>query len=490
MSEPKRLHPITYLSKIFKSVKDNVLTVVLAGFLFLKNGFNLNDIGDLIFPGILLIFAVVSIVLGIIEALTTTYWISDDKLFVKNGILSVSTKEFYIARIQSVETTRNIVNQLFGGVILDIKTPGDGVKLDSISKQAADELTHYLETRKNNLGDAVEEVHQASAFESYYRLQLKDIMLMSVTSGAMGTVLAVVFGLYSQVDEILHISDRLAPIQQEIGSSFSSIALLVMMALLLSYITGIFVTALKYFNYELTYDGERLRIRYGLFEVKERIVIVKQIQAVEEKKSFLRQWLGYTSFRVTITSDAALESEDENVLGQIEVLPFIKRKEGLAVMAQLVPDYYYNEVDRVIPRRSLRRYIQWHWLVIIIATALVQYYFFNQAWMIGIVLLILTFIAGWMRYRYSGYVIQDDQITVRETGLFASSIYHLKEDRLISIHVTDHYFLENARLASIVLRVSAGSLFTDASLKLVERTDAERIYDWFIEKEVRQYEES
>ncbi|TDL96821.1 hypothetical protein ERX27_07275 [Macrococcus brunensis] len=490
MSETRRLHPITYLSKIFKSVKDNFLTILLAGFLFLKNGFNLNDIGDLIFPGILLFFAVISIVLGIIEALTTTYWIADDKLFVKSGILSVTTKELYIARIQSVETTRNIVNQIFGGVILDIKTPGDGIKLDTISKRAADELTHYLETRKNNLGDAVEEVHQPSAFQSYYQLKFKDIMLMSVTSGAMGTVLAVVFGLYSQVDEILHISERLSPLQKEIGSSFYSIAVTVILGLLLSYIIGIFVTALKYFNYELTYDGERLKIRHGLFEVKERIVVVKQIQAVEEKKSFLRQWLGYTSFRVTITSDAALESEDDNVLGQIDVLPFIKRKEGLQVMAQLVPDYYYNEVERIIPKRSLRRYIQWYWLVIIVATGLVQYYLFDKAWIFGVVLLILTFISGWMRYRYSGYEIQDNQITVRETGLFSSTIYQLKEDRLISVHVTDHYFLEKAHLASIVLRVSAGSLFTDASLKLVERADAERIYDWFLEKEVRQYEES
>ncbi|WP_165980751.1 PH domain-containing protein [Macrococcus carouselicus] len=493
MSEHRKLHPITYLSKIFKVVKDNILTLVFALFLVMKNGFKFEDIGDLIFPGILLLSAVIGIVIAVVEAVTTTYWIEDDKLFVKSGWLSVTTKELYIGRIQSIEATRNIVNQVFGGVILEVKTPGEGVKLDTISQTSAEALTHYLETRKQNLAEGTETVEHDQlkpSFEVYYQLKLKDIMLMSVTSGAMGTVLAVVFGLYTQIDEVLNISERLKPLQNQVAGSWLSIAVAVVSILVISYVIGIFVTALKYFNYELTYDGERLKIRHGLFEVKERIIVVKQIQAVEENKSFLRQWLGFTSFSAIITSDSAIESEEENIFGKVDILPFVTRKEGKKVMTQLVPDYYYNEVNRVIPLRSFRRYFQFSWLFIIIVTGLVQYYLFDKAWVAGLVFLAITFVSAWMRYKHSGYIIRNNQITVRETGLFSSTIYQLQEDKLISIHVKDHYFLKKAQLATVELRVSAGSIFTTATLHLMDRQDAEAIYDWFMQKEVRQYEES
>ncbi|GGB12593.1 hypothetical protein ERX37_10355 [Macrococcus hajekii] len=495
MSEPKKLHPITYLSKIFKVGKDNLLTLFFAFFLIAKNGFNFEGFGDLILPVILLLSAVVGIIFALIEAFTTTYWVDEDKLVVKSGLLSTTTKEIYIARIQSVEATRNIVNQIFGGVILDIKTPGDGVKLDTISQYEADELTHFIETRKESMTsvqadeeDSIQEPRKG--FDSFYQLKLKDIMLMSMTSGAMGTVLAVVFGLYSQLDDILDISARLEPLQKQIASGWLSIVLTVLVSLIISYIIGIFVTAVKYFNYELTYDGERLKIRHGLFEVKERIIVVNQIQAIEEKKSFLRQWLNYTSFSAVITSDSSLEEGEDDIFGRIDILPFVKRNEGLKAMAQLIPDYYYRDVEAIIPKRALRRYFQVPWLIIILVTGIVQYYLFDKAWLIGIVFLVITFISAWMRYKYSGYRIDDNQITVRESGLVSSTIYQLQEDKLISVHMKDHYFLERAYLASIELRVSAGSIFTTATLKLIEQKDAEKIYNWFMEKEVAEYEES
>lgn len=41
-------------------------------------------------------------------------------------------------RIQSLDTTQGLINQLVGGVRLQIKTPSDGIELETISKQQSE----------------------------------------------------------------------------------------------------------------------------------------------------------------------------------------------------------------------------------------------------------------------------------------------------------------------------------------------------------------
>lgn len=489
MFKPTKLHPITYLSKIFKALKDNIFSLGIALFLSLKNGFDINHISDFIVPALLL-FAVLSIVRAVIESLRTTYWIEDDKLILKSGVLSTHVKELYISRIQSIELTKNIVNQIFGGVIVEIKTPGDGIKLDTISKRSAEALTHYLEGQKHSIEIETEdaELEQSdSLFNTVYHLKTQDILLMSITSGAMGTVLAVIFGLYSQIDELFDLSFIFRPIEEMFTNGWLVFTVIAIAAIIISYVIGIFVTALKYFNYQLMFDGQRLKIKYGLFEVKEKMLVVDQIQAVSEEKSWIRHLLSYTSFKVITTSDADFDDEDSNILGEVEVLPFIRQQEGLVVMKQLIPGYDYSDVNYVIPKRSLRRYFQWPALIAVMITAVVQHYWFDRMWIVGIVILALLFLASWLRYRYSGYNITAEQLTIKTAGLWSSETTMVKEDKVIEVAVVDHFFTKRARLANVSVKTAAGILSSETKLNLVEAQDAEKIYRWLMEKEERQY---
>lgn len=490
MFEPTKLHPITYLSKIFKALKDNVFSIGIALFLGLKNGIDIDHIGDIIFPLILLLLTLVSVVKAVIESIRTTYWIEDDKLVLKSGVLSTHIKELYISRIQSIEMTKNIINQIFGGVIVEIKTPGDGIKLDTVSKQSAEALTRYLEQQKQSIeieSDDITAIDESSNFDMVYQLKSRDILLMSVTSGAMGTVLAVIWGLYGQIDELFDLSFIFEPIKNMFENEIIVFSIIPIVTIIISYIIGIFVTALKYFNYQLMYDGERLKIKYGLFEVKEKMLVVQQIQAVSEENSFLRQLIGYTSYKVKTTSDADFDEEDVNLFGVVEVLPFIRRREGRAVMEQLIPHYNYSDVERVIPGRALRRYIQWPLLFVIVLSGLIQYYLFDRMWIVGIVLGFFVILSSWMRYKYSGYRLSGDQLTMRTVGLLMRKTVMMKEDKIIEVALVDHYFTRRAKLATIKVKTAAGSISSETKLSHVDVNDAERIYQWLMDKEEQQY---
>lgn len=157
-------------------------------------------------------------------------------------------------------------------------------------------------------------------------------------------------------------------------------------------------------------------------------------------------------------------------------------------MERLIPSYRCNEVKRLIPKRSLRRYVQWPALFVITASSIIQHYLFDKAWMACLAFLCIILLSSYMKYRFSGFVIEGDQITVKEVGLFSSKTRMIKEDKLIAVHLLDNYFLRNAQLKNVELQNSAGSINMTTSLKLVDTADAEVIYSWFMHKEDEQYE--
>lgn len=497
MFSPQKLHPISYLSKVFKAIKDNILQIGLASFLFFKDGipksFSWAMIGELLLPIALFVFALITIIIAVVDTIRTRYWIENDQLMVRTGLFSTKVKSLYISRIQTVETTQNIINQLFGGVILNVKTAGDGVTLDTIAVDDAQALKDYLETKKYDLNqdsnqsmeeDVAKSHGGRSVFNEVYQLKSKDILLMSITGGAMGTVLAILLGIYSQLSEVFNVDKYLDPIAKQVANDVVFLVLIGIVLVIFSYIIGIFITALKYYHYELSYDGERLKIKHGLLERKEQIVIVKQIQSISERKSFLRQLLGFTSFKATIQSEDVSSENTSNLLGRVEILPFVKRKEGLDVMKRLIPSYSYEEVTPVIPKRSYRRYVQWYVLLVVIVTSIVQYYWWNYTWIVGGIITLLIFLSGYIRYKYAGYRLERNQLTIRSIGIFGSHTHFIKEEQIIEVALLDHYFMNRANLMHLNVSNSAGMMKESVGLKMMDRKDAQTIYDWFKRKEI------
>lgn len=499
-STKKSLHYSTYLSNFLKSMKSNILPLGVGLFIMLKDGFSIAAIKDNGFIFIILLFTIFSAMFSMVEAKITKYWIEDDKIMMQKGIFNKTVKEIYIGKIQTMDTSAGVANQLLGGVIMHIKTAGDGIELNSIGKHDAKVLSDYLNQRKyqlnhqeiadaDNISETVDTYHPEDkevSYETLYELSFKDLILMSSTSASMFTALAVFFGIYSQIDEVLSLDHYFNRVEEFVGDNYIMLGIIIAGMLFISYIIGIFITSLKYHRYTVRYDGEVLNIKYGLFERKNKYIVVNNIQKVSERQSYLRKLFNKTSFSVTTTSE--MKDSEDSILGDEELLPFISRDEAYHIIQSLVPGYQFNEVNHIIPKRSIRRYFQVSWVVIIVICSVIQYYWFDKAWIIGLILLILTLITAWIKYKNSGYKISDNQITIRNGGVFSMETSFIRESNIISLDVNTTPFMNRADLRSISIDVSSGSMSATKSLDYIEKEDAKIIYDWFLAKERRQYE--
>lgn len=208
------------------------------------------------------------------------------------------------------------------------------------------------------VSDSVAVDHQLNVddrFEVIYRLGFKDLLFMSVTSSGMFTVIAIILGLYSQIDEIIPLDGFLNPVKMLVGEGYGYVIGFSIVLLMISYIIGIFVTAIKYHRYTVRYDGEVINVNYGLFERIDKYIVLKNIQSVKETQSYFRRLFNKTKFTVVTTS----EMKDEEEIGndEIELLPFISYDKGYEIVHRLLP-YNFNAVNHVIPKRSIRRYFQ------------------------------------------------------------------------------------------------------------------------------------
>ena len=92
----------------------------------------------------------------------TRYWIENNHFILTTGIFNKERKELDISRIQSVDTSQSMINQIVGGVQLQIKTPSDGIELSTISKSQSIELEQTIKDIQVTLADSQTEIDNNS----------------------------------------------------------------------------------------------------------------------------------------------------------------------------------------------------------------------------------------------------------------------------------------------------------------------------------------
>ena len=130
------------------------------------------------------------------------------------GIFNKERKELDISRIQSVDTSQDIINQIVGGVQLQIKTPSDGLELSTISKTQSIEIENTIKDIQNQLSNNDEKDVNLDSYlnvdssvdniqgnfendmpgqrKRVFKLSFKNLILMSLSSGAIGVALATI----------------------------------------------------------------------------------------------------------------------------------------------------------------------------------------------------------------------------------------------------------------------------------------------------------
>ncbi|WP_192977948.1 PH domain-containing protein [Mammaliicoccus vitulinus] len=494
MFNPQKLHPISYVSGFLRSLKENVFPLIFAVFIVMTRG--LDNIGDLIFPIAILSISLISSVFKAIKIYKTRYWIENDQLIMTWGVFSKNRKELNIERIQSVDTSQNIAHQLLGGVNLSVKTPSDGIELDTITKKQSDELSKYIKERKHKLKnkEAVEvepsenesEQNESNLAEYkpkedvvFFQLSIKDLLKMSFTSGGIFIVFAALGSLFGFLSQVIDVEDYISPLLNQIVNLTFVIISFVILFIFISYIIGSLIVFIRNYKYQLTFDGELLTVKYGLLTVQKRTVPIRRIQALKEEESLFRRAIGYTKISAIITTDGQFDSNEETDIGNVTILPFMKKKEAYKLLEEIIPQFQFNSVDKGLPIQGIRRRIFIPTLILLIAVVPIQIYLWSYTWIIGLVIFLIMLLFASVITLKSGFKVYDDSIVLLNASPFEYSTIWAKRDKILTFELHENPIIKRKDIVHFNIHLAYGDSMISRGMRFIHKKDALNIYNWY-----------
>ncbi|KIX91380.1 hypothetical protein TP70_02905 [Staphylococcus microti] len=493
MYSPQRLHPISYVMGIFTAIKSNFIPILLF-ILFAVKDFDYTDPTKYIFPGLVTLFFVISLITNAVNTYRTRYWIEGQHFIVTSGLFNLERKELNISRIQSMDTSQNVIQQIVGGVRLQIQTPSDGIALETITKQQSEWVQAELEKVRQDLKetnqvattneqgdtDASAEPIVEEREELLYHLSTKNLLLMAMTSGAIFVALATLSPILTAVQDYLDWGWIYEELEKVVKTAISVTVVILAVIVLTAYLIGIIITVMRYFNYTLKRQGDYLTIRYGLLNVKNVTVPLRRIQAVIEHKSFLRTLFGFTSYDFVITSDMEIDLDNDFADGRVMVLPFIRQREAHRVLQAMIPHMDLHDVQPTLPWRGFHRRFWIQSLVLIIGAAVVHYYYWPWLWIpVGVVITYLILIS-YIAIKKSGWTIMDDEIAIRRVRLFGFKTTHFKKDRVLGWQRKTHPLMSRVQLDHFYYTLAKGSHYMNVGLEYADRKDVNTLQAWYV----------
>ncbi|API80001.1 PH domain-containing protein [Staphylococcus argenteus] len=522
MSKPQKLHPISYFNGLINAIKQNIVVFIIFIFFQLKD-FDFSNPASYSWSGIVLVFFLLSYIPQIIRILNTRYWIENNTFILTTGFFNKKRKELNIKRIQSIDMSQGVVNQIIGGVDLQIKTPSDGIVLSVISKKQGEYLENYIDqlqtelktemaqkssteqndNRNHDIESNVEDIAEGRLDEMQnsdsklnqknkripiYQMNFKESLFMAMTSGAIGVTLAALVPVYGAVRELIPWSKLSYQLSQWVQIVSITILIIILLVLIVAYIIGTIITMVRFYGFTVMLENEQLKIEYGFFNKKRMTVPTKRLQAVVEHQSHIRKLFGYTAIHFIITSDFENKKidDDENDTGSVMILPFIKRDKAYQIIQHLVPNLSYQQVNEGMPLSGFHR----HFLIpsiIVISLGAICWYFWNQLlWLfviISILIIGLLVLKGYLYVKHAGFKMIEDQMTIQNFGLFKRNIYYFKENHILGFDTWQHPLLKSNGLSNFNFIIAKGMANESIKLKYARNEDVQMLKSWYLRGE-------
>ncbi|MEK4561373.1 PH domain-containing protein [Staphylococcus sp. FSL K6-3157] len=498
MYNPQKLHPISYLTGVIEAIKQNIFLIIIF-LVFNIQDFDFTNITSYIFPAIVFTFFLFSFIAQVLKVYNTTYWIENDHFVLATGIFTKERKELNIRRIQTLDTSQGIINQIVGGVKLQIKTPSDGIDLDTVSKKQSELIQRTIKEKQRELTSQNEEPDLTSISEPedngdnpkqlsepvrLYKLNFKELLFMALTSGVIGVAFAAIspiIGAFSEVIPWEWLTGEFARISQAI---FVIVLIMVATIIIASYILGTLIVIIKNYNYTVTQNDNQLNIRYGLFNVKSITVPTDRVQAVVERQSFLRKLFGFTSIHFVITSDMnGNDKEDISLDGNVMILPFIKRKKAFEIIKSLIPSMAFENAEKGMPWRGFHRHFWRETVILLVLATIVNYFWLPWSFLIATIMILLLIIHSLIVIKSSGLKVRNDELVVRNVTMFGFKNTYFKHDKILGMEIKRNPFLINSDLGNFNFIIAKAAGSEAIGLKFNNYKEVETLQNWYLRGE-------
>ncbi|SFS41574.1 PH domain-containing protein [Paenibacillus sp. 453mf] len=526
MTEDQRYHPLLILFEVWKLIKNTFSVIILLFVIQMGSEAKWVIYGRWIFYLVI----VVSLITIVWRWITERYRLDDTSFYLEQGVFVKSKRTIPFRKIQNVNRHATLFHRIFKVTSIRFETGMTGdeaaVEFHVISRAEADRLEKYIADQvnkervasamnsKNTMNetetvpsDASEidlEADQAAeasfdkvedtAFNGtseqtpevqqrtlHFKPTKKEVLKASFTSLSFLVLIPIVGTLYSNVQEFIDIEEQAEGILSTVLSSWWMTTLVIAGIIVLAVMLGIVTTFLKYGNFEISSDEERIYIAKGIMEQTAFSIAKEKVQAIEITQSFIKRLLGLAEVKL-VTAGSVGEAEHE----VNSLYPFLPVSKVHSIIPEMLPAYEVTLEMQRLPRTSLGlRLVRPSWIWII-ATALLVYFRpnlfgWNEAWwVLSASLLVCVVVWRVLDYLNCRYSIGEHFVQFKSGG-FSTSLFISKRAKIIEVKVTQGILQRRLDLASIQTTNRAKPVLHHKAQDVpVEAAD--HFYMWYMER--------
>ena len=231
---------------------------------------------------------------------------------VHKGIFNKTKTTIQLGKIQQVNINQSFINKLLGIYSIEVDSAGSTAKegvIKSVSHEVAQALKETLLTYKERLVKEGDHLNQED--ENQVETIIQDTRHISIVTlfkvGATTNYIYTMGIVLLFANSILYEGSKLFKdsIDDEAIDTFleEKVTLYVGLLILAFFLIAIFVfniirTVIKFYNYKVVVQQDRLFLSYGLLQTKSTIIKPSRVQLVKIVRNYFQKLWGISSFKI------------------------------------------------------------------------------------------------------------------------------------------------------------------------------------------------
>jgi uncharacterized membrane protein YdbT with pleckstrin-like domain len=432
--------------------------------------------------GYVIIIPVIILVFNFFKWLRFKYEFDDDQFHIRSGVLVRNDRYIRIQRIQSVQIKTNLLLRLLWVVQLKFDTADPAFKgdivLSALKREEAEHIKAQISRGKTQQVQIPSEEALAEtpivdeSPKKVYALSGKRLLAASLLSSKIGVMLAAVFGLWSQTDDLVPKSIRGRSLSYIEHASLVGIIVLIGFAILLLWLFSLVTALFRWGGFKFSIYDEEWRIHRGILETSDETYKTDRVQAIRIKEQWLQQLFGWCTVYADCSGSIDLKKSDG---GSVLVFPLLRKKELPNFLEHAIPRFSGPITFNQLPiRGSVYKMI----LPILFWTSLVSVLAWRLSWgKYAFIALPVILILFWFSYRSEGYSLHNHRLIFIHR-FFAKTTTITQKNHIQSFAKKNSRLQRRLNLAScsVTIRASSGKTFT---VRQLEEQDARALFQWF-----------
>lgn len=397
-----------------------------------------------------------------------SYAVTPDTLDIRSGVLSRREREIPLHRVQTVDTSQNLVQRALGIVDVSVETAGGGAteaRLRYLSVDGARKLREDLRRRKREEEAAEDDTDDKGiaglddagadrAPAELFAIQARELALLGLVSIDLRLL-----SLATIVLPILapSLATMMGPDGVPVGP-FGAVVLTPLYAagfVLVSGLASGAIRATNYYGFRLLRADDDLRYKRGLFQRSEGTIPVGKIQALAIEENLLARLTGYATLAVETAGYAPGQGPSG---GSAAAIPLATRERCLALARSIEP-FDLPEFRRP-PKRARTRYLIRYagvvGLLTLLAWGAVRVFSVSGPWYAVVVFLPLAPIAAHLKWANRGYALAEGYVLTRN-GFWTRTTAIVPDYRVQTVVETRTPFQRRRSLATVTIDTAGAS---------------------------------